>query len=201
VEDFLEVYEKEHIDVITYSGSGEPTLASNLRQMIEQIRSIAPHINQGILTNGTELYRSEVQQALAQLDQVTIKLDSLDPEIFQKINRPEKSVKLESIVESIIHFKKSVDKPIFIQTMFMPINSKQLDQFAKTIELIQPTELQLNTPKRPYPLSWHRENRGNHLMIFDYEVRELATLDPAQAEKLESELKSKIQTPISSIYH
>lgn len=200
INDFKEIYEKEHIDIITYSGSGEPTLANNLSQMITQIREIAPQLTQGILTNGTELSDPEVQKSLLLLDQVTIKLDSLSPEVFQKVNRPEKSVNLENIVKSIIEFKKIFTKPLFIQTMFMPINSKEIKDYAEVINLINPTEIQLNTPKRPYPLSWHRENRGNHLLIFDYEVRKLNALTHKQAMKVEEELRSLTQVPISSIY-
>lgn len=199
--DFLEVINNAHVDVITYSGSGEPTLASNLEEIIDELTKVNSKIPQGILTNGTELHIPEVQRALTKLDQVTVKLDSLSPKVFNQINRPDPEVELDKIIAGILEFNTNFSGELNIQTMFMPLNTKDIQQYADIVNKINPSSLQLNTPKRPYPLSWHRENRGNHLLIFDYEVKEIKALSHEQAKEIENRLKQLTDVPISSIYN
>ena len=72
------------IDVITFSGSGEPTLAQNIDEMIASIKSITPDIPQYILTNATELHRAEVRDRIKDLDTIIVKIDAADEKTFQR---------------------------------------------------------------------------------------------------------------------
>lgn len=168
---------KVEIDVITYSGSGEPSLATNLSEMIHGVREILPDTPQYILTNGTTLGDSQVVESLKLLDCVTIKLDALTQKEYEQINRPAQGINVERMIEDIIAFREIYQGTIEIQTMLMPINIKKMESYAQVINKIKPNAIQFNLPKRPYPLSWHRENRGNHKLIFDYEVRNLKQID------------------------
>jgi wyosine [tRNA(Phe)-imidazoG37] synthetase (radical SAM superfamily) len=189
------------IDVITYSGSGEPTLASNLEEIIDGIRKLAPHIPQYILTNGTHLGIASVQKTLNKLDKVIVKLDAWDDRSLSLINRADKGINFSSLIEGILSFTSQYKGSLEVQTMFMPINiEKDLKKYAETLMRINPETVQLNTPKRPYPLSWHRENRGNHLGIHHHEIRELKTITSDQAKKIEKELKEMTGLNILSIY-
>jgi wyosine [tRNA(Phe)-imidazoG37] synthetase (radical SAM superfamily) len=188
------------IDVITYSGSGEPTLASNLGDLIKEVRKLTPKTPQYILTNATELHRPEVRKNLMDLDKIIVKLDAGTEELFQRMNRPAKGVSLEKVMEGILKLKEEYSGSIEVQSMFLPFNQVEIDSLAKLLQKIQPELVQLNTPKRPYPLSWHRENRGNHKLIFDYETRVLKGLTPDQAKELETQLKEKTGLEFTSIY-
>jgi wyosine [tRNA(Phe)-imidazoG37] synthetase (radical SAM superfamily) len=190
----------DKIDVITFSGSGEPTLASNLAELASMVLKHFPHTPLNILTNATELLRPQVRQALKLFSKVTAKVDAANQEQFELVNRPAPGITLAGIIDGITHLQKEYQGELEIQSMFMPINMKNLDQFVAIIKAIKPAALQLNTPSRPYPLSWHRENRGNHLGIFDYDVRELKKLDATEAGSLEQILKSHLNIPIYSIY-
>jgi wyosine [tRNA(Phe)-imidazoG37] synthetase (radical SAM superfamily) len=190
----------DKIDVITYSGSGEPTLAKNIGEMISGIRAIAPQIKQYILTNATELYRPEIRERLRGLDKIIVKIDAATEETFQKINRPAAGVTLARVMEGILNLKKEYAGSIEVQSMFTPLNFSEAKQYAELIKKIGPDVVQLNTPKRPYPSQWHRENRGNHLKIFDYKVTDLKTLPEAQAQELEDFLKKETGLEIHSIY-
>ena len=201
INDFKELIKDDtKIDVITYSGSGEPTLASNLGEIIQELKAIRPNVEHIVLTNATELDRVEVRENLKDLDRVILKIDAPNEELYQLINRPAKGVSLERTLNGIDEFKKSFKGTIEIQCMFMPTNKKGIEDLAAIFKRINPSVIQLNTPKRPYPLSWHRENRGNHLKIFDYEVRELKTLTKEEAQKVESQLRELTGLNILSIY-
>lgn len=199
--DFKEVLDAgTKIDVITYSGSGEPTLAANLGELVSGIKKLAPNLPQYILTNATELHLPEVQAALEHMDRVIVKIDAADEELFKRVNRPSAGVTLQSVIDGIKEFKKVYKGEIEVQSMFMPMNDKELTDYADILKEIDPMAVQLNTPKRPYPLSWHRENRGNHEGIFDYEVRELKVITPERAKELETRLTELTGLTILSVY-
>ncbi len=192
----------EKIDVITYSGSGEPTLASNLEAIIKDVKVKCPKIPQYILTNATEMGLPAVQSALRLLDKVIVKIDASNEEIFQKVNRPAAGITLHSVLENIVEFKKTYTGQLEVQTMFMPLNSQAgMEALAEILKQIGPTVVQLNTPKRPYPMKWQRENRGNHSGIFHCEVRQIKGISEAEAKVFESELRKLTGLPILSVYH
>ena len=199
LEDFKEVMDQP-MDVLTYSGSGEPSLASNLDEMIHGIRQLKPDLTQLILTNGTHLRIPKVKENLLKLDRVIIKLDASDQLTLNRINRAHKNIRIEEIVAGILEFKQAFQGKIDIQMMLMNINTNKVDELALLLKKMAPNTVQLNTPTRPYPLSWHRENRGNHEKIFSYPVQELRPITKEQARKVESFLKDQTGLNILSVY-
>jgi wyosine [tRNA(Phe)-imidazoG37] synthetase (radical SAM superfamily) len=201
LEDFQESLKKnEKIDVITYSGSGEPTLAKNLGEIIKGIRKIAPSIPQYILTNATLLNNPSVIEDLNLLDKVILKLDAGSEEVFQLINRPDKDITLNGIIQGILNFKKQYKGSIEVQTMFMPINYEDLESLANILKKIGPELVQLNTPKRAYPLSWERENRGNHLGIHLHKTANLRIISEKEASDIETKLAEMTGLKFLSVY-
>lgn len=199
--DYQKIIDSEQkIDVITFSGSGEPTLAKNLGAIHDQIKMLTPQYPTLILTNGVHLGDPKVQENLKNFDKVTIKLDSTSEEHLQKINRPADGVHYDSIIESIINFKNQFKGKIEIQIMLMPSMLPNIEKLIKTLKSIGPNLVQLNTPKRPYPHGWYRENRGNHLGIHDHKTSQLETLEPEKAKEIESLLRPHVQELIS-VYH
>ena len=198
IKTFLE--KKIDFDVLTFSGSGEPTLALNLGEMAQIIKKIIPEKPLLILTNATQLHLPMVQQNLQLFDRVIVKLDSASEIVMQKINRPAQGITVESIFQGILEFKKVYKGILDVQIMFMPLNFNELAELAQRLITIAPDSVQLNTPKRPYPLSWHIENRGNHENIFDYEVRSLKTINEHEALSVESTLRKLTGLNILSIY-
>ena len=59
-------------DVITFSGSGEPTLAKNIDLAIKTIRKIS-NIPLAVLTNSSLMNREDVRNTLGKLDVVVAK--------------------------------------------------------------------------------------------------------------------------------
>ncbi|MBU4201987.1 MAG: radical SAM protein, partial [Candidatus Altiarchaeota archaeon] len=98
--DMGEVLGKAEIDIITLSGTGEPTLAKNLGEAIDIIRELTD-IPIAILTNSTLLHQEEVRNELKKLDHVIAKLDAPNQEILEILNRPAEDINFNSILSGI----------------------------------------------------------------------------------------------------
>ncbi|UCH12021.1 MAG: radical SAM protein [Candidatus Omnitrophota bacterium] len=136
------------IDYITFSGSGEPTLAKNLGQMIKAIKKISKE-KIAVLTNSSLMHRKDVQKDLLLADFVVAKLDAHLQDIFVRINQPMKTIGLEKIIKGIKKFKGKFRGKLALQIMFIDENKKYAKQISKIVRKIDPDEVQLNTPLRP----------------------------------------------------
>jgi wyosine [tRNA(Phe)-imidazoG37] synthetase (radical SAM superfamily) len=198
VERDLKESDWESADIITFSGSGEPTLALNLAECIEMIRDYT-HKPIMVLTNATTLHLPEVRADLALADIVAAKLDGATEAMFAMMNRPVAGVQFKTVIEGLKTFRQGFKGKFALQCMFMTANLNQVEAMAELIESIHPDEVQLNTPRRPYPLTWHLDSRGNHAAS-PVEARSLNYLNEEQANTLEASLRSKITVPILSFY-
>ncbi|MEJ2080560.1 MAG: radical SAM protein [Acidobacteriota bacterium] len=185
LEDF-EASDWRAADIITFSGSGEPTLALNLGDVIAGIkaRTDKPTL---VLTNGTLLDREDVREELLASDRVFVKLDAATPETFRRVNRPVPRVRLEGIVEAASRFRQEYSGWLGIQMMFLPNTRDSLDDYARLIRRIRPNEIQVNTPTRPYPDGWYLASRGSHDGV-DYPAHPLKPLSPERLRQIEEAL-------------
>jgi wyosine [tRNA(Phe)-imidazoG37] synthetase (radical SAM superfamily) len=185
-------------DIITVSGSGEPTLALNLGEIIDGLKSYTgkPVL---VLSNGTLLHLPDVQGELSQADKVFLKLDAATEDTFRRINRPVPGVELRGIVGAILDFKRKYRGYLGIQIMFTRVNLGDISQFARLLKEIGPDEVQLNTPTRPYPRNWVVQTRGSHGNV-DYPARPLKRITTEEATWVEAELRSSTGLKIVSIY-
>ena len=191
VSDYQELLNSEtKVDVITFSGSGEPTLAKNFGEISKEIKKLSPSIPHYILSNGTLLGDADVIKDLMLFDKVTVKLDACNEKDFQAINRPSKELSFDKVWENMVKFRSVYNGNFEIQIMLMPnLGKLEIEDLSKRLSALRPDLVQINTPKRPYPLSWHRENRGNHENQFDYKVSQLKTMSKEDAETIVSKLK------------
>ncbi len=136
------------IDYITFSGTGEPTLAKNLGKLIKEVKKIRNE-KIAVLTNSALLNDETVREDLFLADFVAAKLDASREDIFQLINKPLKFLKLKGIIESIKKFKSHYRGKFALQIMFMPENKKYAEEIGQIAKEIAPEEVQLNTPLRP----------------------------------------------------
>lgn len=175
----------ESADIVTFSGSGEPTLATNLGEVIHFIKEYS-HKPVMVLTNGTTLMDPAVRRDLHQADVVAIKLDAADDTILQRMNRPVAEVSLDNIIAGAKTFKgENFPGKLALQCMVMPSNLAAVDAMAQLAASIGPDEIQLNTPKRPYPLEWHRHSRGNHGEVA-YPSRQLRVITEDEAKTIKA---------------
>jgi len=139
---------KMNVDYITFSGSGEPTLAKNLGELIEEIKKIRTD-KIAVLTNASFLMQKDVRRALQNADLVEIKLDACTEDCFKRINRPARNIRLKDIIKGIREFTKGYNGKFAIQVMFIAKNKNEAEGIASLLKEIKPDEVHINTPLRP----------------------------------------------------
>jgi len=140
------------LDYITFSGIGEPTLASNLAELVQVVRRIFPHHPIAILTNSSLFPLAEVRRDLAGFDLIAAKVDAPDEGSFKAINRPFVPFTLAEIIEGIKRLRDEFTGKLALQMMFIPQNKDRAADMARIARSIGPDEIQLNTPLRPSPV-------------------------------------------------
>jgi len=135
-------------DYVTFSGMGEPTLASNLGQAIELAKSILP-LPVAVLTNSSLISREDVRHNLAKADVVVAKIDAHSQELFTQINRPVAGLLFGDIVEGIKLFRREFKGKLCLQIMFVEANKIFASEIAKVASSLSPDEVQIDTPLRP----------------------------------------------------
>jgi wyosine [tRNA(Phe)-imidazoG37] synthetase (radical SAM superfamily) len=138
---------KSDANVITFSGMGEPTLASNLGEAIKVVKRYSD-LPIAILTNSSLIPQVEVQEALMQLDIVVAKLDASDEELFQRINRPVEGIEIGDIIKALKHFRAKFIGKLALQIMFIEANKEYAEELANLALEMEPDEVQINTPLR-----------------------------------------------------
>ena len=189
-------------DVITFSGSGEPTLAKNIGEVISEIKKITDKPI-AILTNGTLLNDQTVRADILSANLISVKLDAPNDKILKEINRPAEGVNLDSILSGIQKLKKEFRGKIQIQIMFMPQNKNQIEELAKLLNEIKPDEVALNTPTRPYPSGWDIITRGAHgedAKKIRFPTKSLKVLTHEEAKEIEVKLRELTKLEIISVY-
>jgi len=139
-------------DYATFSGVGEPSLASNLGEAIELVKSVLK-LPVAVLTNSSLMMRDDVRHELSLADVVVAKIDAPNEGLFHKINRPAIRQTLVEILEAIRVFRKGYRGKLALQMMFVEANRGYAANMAKVAELLSPDEVQINTPLRPCGVS------------------------------------------------
>ncbi|PSB13856.1 radical SAM protein [filamentous cyanobacterium Phorm 46] len=151
------------VDTITLSGSGEPTLALNLGEILVMAKQMTGK-PVGVLTNGSLLGDRAVREELAIADWVAVKVDAISADTFRRINRPMPTINLQEIWASLLQFRQLYSGHLAIQTMLLTEwNEQDRAEYIRRMQALLPDEIQLNTPTRLCPLTHQLEARGNDL--------------------------------------
>lgn len=140
-----------HLDFITFSGSGEPTLNSDLGWLIAEIKKTcaAPV---AVLTNGTLLYREDVRHDLLQADVVLPSLDAATAGVFARINQPCAGLEVERIINGMEMFRREYSGKIWLEIFIVKgVNDREeeIAALGRALQRIAPDKIQLNTLDRP----------------------------------------------------
>jgi wyosine [tRNA(Phe)-imidazoG37] synthetase (radical SAM superfamily) len=194
----LEASSWREADCITLSGSGEPTLAANLGEVVCRIKALTrkPVL---VLTNATKLNDAAVRRDLASADEVFCKLDAADERTFKTIARPVAGITLGGIVRGIRRFSEEYTGRLAVQIMLTRLNWGRAEAFARLLNEIRPDEVQLNAALRPVPRRWFLEARGNDESVSLPSVH-VSTMNPEEAARFESRLHSLTGLKIVSVY-
>jgi wyosine [tRNA(Phe)-imidazoG37] synthetase (radical SAM superfamily) len=185
------------VDIITLSGSGEPTLALNLGEILRMLKATTTK-PVAVLTNGTLLSDPAVQADLAIADKVAVKLDAITAQQWQRLNRPVINLNLTRILAGLKQFRQGYIGHFAIQTMLLaPWSELEQSLYMSEMRELAPDEIQLNTPTRPKPLTHQLDGRGNHeITPRPYRVKYLKTVSVEVLKDFGDRIQSTLAIPV-----
>lgn len=180
----------EKLDVITFSGNGEPTLHPDFPHIIDDTIAARdlyfPEAKVSVLTNSTRIFDSGVAEALKRVDNNILKLDSAVEKTMRLIDRPNSAeFTVDKVVDALCEFEGTG----ILQTMMLrgshegqPVDNTTEEEVSALIEAyrkIKPREIMLYSLDRSTP----EEN------LVKVEVDELKGI----GERIERETGIKVQ--------
>ena len=153
--------EGQQPDVLTFAGNGEPTIHPEFPAIIDDTRTLRdryfPQARISVLSNATRILKPEVFEALKKVDNNILKLDTVDPEYIQRVDRPTGPYDLTALIAQM----KAFDGKVIIQTMFMTgsMEGQDVDNttdyyvepWLQTIKEIAPAMVMIYTIDRETP--------------------------------------------------
>ena len=143
--------------MITFSGSGEPTLHNGIGHIIDYIKENFPEYKITVLTNGTLLFIESVRKSILNADIVIPSLDAVSEEMFNKINRPVIGTNPERFVQGLIDFSQQFEGKIILEIFIISeLNDDELElkKIRDACLKISPDLIQLNHLDRPGAEDW-----------------------------------------------
>jgi len=146
------------VDIVTFSGTGEPTLNLELDKIAKEVKRRIGDIPLAILTNASLFHRDDIRRNLNKFDFVVAKLDAGDNDTFRSINRPaDGQMDIITIVDSIKRVRKEVRGTLALEVMLLlskngtitNVDAKSSKRLLDTILEVNPDIVQLAVPYRP----------------------------------------------------
>ena len=146
---------KETVDYITFVSDGEPTLDSNLGSTIDLLKH--NNVKIAVITNASLIWDPNVREALCKADWVSTKVDSVSEEIWRKINKPHRSLKLGEILDGIVSFSSDFHGTHATETMLVQgVNDagEEIEKIANFLVKLPPDKSYISIPTRPPAEKW-----------------------------------------------
>jgi len=143
------------VDYLTVVPDGEPTLDINLEVLLKELKGLGPKI--AVISNSSLIWESDVRQALKAADWISLKVDSVNEKIWQKIDRPHGKLSLSRILEGIQSFSEEYQGELVTETMLVQnLNDKpkELHATGKFLALLEPDCSYISVPTRPPAENW-----------------------------------------------
>lgn len=154
--------EGDRLDVITFSGNGEPTLHPEFPDIVDDTIALRdryfPQAKVSVLTNSTRLHDPAVCGALAKVDNNILKLDSALEDTIKVLDRPNSpGFSAENVIN---HLRQFAGQGI-IQTMMLRgdwegkridnTSPEEVNALIEAYRSIRPREIMLYSIDRPTP--------------------------------------------------
>jgi len=150
------------LDVITFSGNGEPTLHPEFLGIIEDTIALrdqyCPKAKVSVLSNSTQLGRPDVVQALRLCDNRILKLDAGTDTMMRQIDLP---VNENLTVAQIIEWLQQFDGDFTLQTCFLRgkhngvildnTSTFELSSWYAAVEKLHPKQIMIYVIDRKTP--------------------------------------------------
>lgn len=151
LEELRKILEKVAPDIITFSGSGEPTLHSQIGRLIEAVKGItATRI--AVLTNGSLFWKEEVRRRVLKADVVMPTLSTVFEDTYRAVHRPHGDLRLSWNIEGLKCLRQDYKGDLFLEVVFLKgynDSDREIEGLKEVIGQISPDKIQLNTVVRP----------------------------------------------------
>lgn len=164
MEDKLQSIQQEgtKLDVITFAGNGEPTMHPEFAGIIEDTISLknefAPTTKISVLTNGMNVGKPSIFEALRRIENPILKLDSAFDETVRLVDRPNSP---DYSVAKQVELYKRFEGNFILQTIFLrgEFEGKQIDNtieeevsaWLQLVRELNPREVMIYTIDRETP--------------------------------------------------
>lgn len=174
----------EHLDVITFSGNGEPTMHPDFEGVIDDTIRLRdkwfPGVKISVLSNSTRIDRPQVVEALRRVDNNILKLDSALTPTIRRIDRPvSDAFTAEKAIEEISQFAGQCT----VQTMLVrgeydgePVDNTteaELEALLDAYKRIRPRDVMISSIDRKTPAERLQKVPREELDRFAERVRAL----------------------------
>lgn len=162
------------LDVITFSGNGEPTLHPDFNGIIRDTCRLrdryCPTAKVTVLSNSTQLGREDVVEALKLCDNRILKMDAATDEMMRRIDLP---VHDEFTIARLTQWLAQFEGDFTLQTCLLrgemnglPIDNtceEQLQAWYEAIDLLHPKQIMLYAIDRKTPLETLEKISGEEM--------------------------------------
>ena len=146
-----------HVDVITLTANGEPTLYPDLARLARELNLIKGHAKTLILSNGSGVLDPQICEALKGLDIVKFSLDSAVQKTFARIDRSGEKIDIDELVGAMAKFRREFKGELVLEILVVKgLNDTRAEFEALNTALnqISPARVDISTIARPpaYPV-------------------------------------------------
>ena len=146
-----------HIDVITLTANGEPTLYPDLAGLVSELNLIKGHAKTLMLSNGSGVFDPKICEALKGLDIVKFSLDSAVQKTFARIDRSGEKIDVIELVAAMAKFRREFKGELVLEILVVKgLNDAKAEFEALNAALNQilPARVDISTIDRPpaYPV-------------------------------------------------
>ena len=145
----------EQIDYLTFVPDGEPTLDVNLGREIDLMKSLGIKI--AVISNASLMWREDVRSDLLNADWVSIKVDAISEALWRRVNRPQKWLKHDVVLEGMREFAEVFNGELATETMLIQGLNDSGEEAAKIADFLaklEPDKAYLAIPTRPPAERW-----------------------------------------------
>ena len=154
---------QSQLDVITFSGNGEPTLHPDFLGIIEDTCALrdeyCPKAKVSVLSNSTQLGRKDVVEALRLCDNRILKLDSAIDTTMRLVDKP---VNAQLTVGQVVEWLSAFDGDFTLQTCFLRgvyegqvidnTTDEELQAWYDIVDTLRPKQVMIYVIDRETPL-------------------------------------------------
>ena len=170
------------------AGGGEPTLHARLGEVIERLRGLGLPVT--VHTNGSLLWRPDVQQDLARADRVVLSVCAGEPRLFEYVRRPVPGLGFDRIVEGWSSFRRGYPGRLEVEVVVLGITAVDEDvrKTASAVGGLKPDRVTLRTcagvTAEPYAFPVQDEALERFSPFFAPRAHLASSLPPCSPETL-----------------